>query len=334
MRFALTLLACGLVPSSALACPTGDAWVRVRLTGDWPPADRDSVLADLRAELDGRSIEVCDEAPDGDPAAPPLAEVALERPTDAQVSVSILVHDEVTDKRVGRDVSLEDVPEAGRPLTIALAVVELLRASWLELRMRDRPEPDAPVPAPVQRAIEEEELEPLRPRPPQASLGAQLIFEHATGGVTQLGGELRYLHWPIDELAVGVRVGGRGALTLSSDRGSVRPAVFGAGLDLRVALTPRLEVFYVGLEASALLMVVHFDAEGAAPVVGNATTDVALSVRGAVVGRVRLVDALGLELSLGAGAPVIALVATDGEAPLGGVADLELIAAAGLVLEL
>ncbi len=329
----LTLLSGGLAAGASADCPEGDAWVRVGVGEGWDESTREAVLADLRAELAPRRIEVCEEdAPDG---AAPLAEIRLERPDDGEVvSVLIEVRDAVTDKRVGRDVSLADVPEAGRALTIALAVVELLRASWIELRLRRAPAPARPVPAAVEEVVEEVEAEIAESGPPANGLGLAGLFEHSVGGLTQVGGALRYQRWLIDELAIGLSAGGRYGLPMRSDQGRIETMALSGGLDLRVAFSPRREVFYVGVDVSARLLVLRFAATGEAGFRGGEATDVGLSVRAAFLGRVRIADALGVEASIGVGVPVIALVAEDGDGPVGGLSTFEVVASLGPVLEL
>lgn len=326
-----------LAPAGARASCGGDApWVYVRVSDAWPAELRASILADLRAELDPLGIAACDTA-EADPASA-LAEVRLDRSESEVVNVVIEVHDAVTDKRVGRDIAWSEIPEAGRSLTIALAAVELLRASWIELRLRSAPEPARAVPEVVEEVVERD-VEPTEAPPPPSGpaengLSLSAVFEHSIGGLTQLGAALRYQRWLVDAFAVGVRVGGRYGLPLASAQGRIDTSVLSAGIDLRFAITPRDELVYLGLELSALLMVVRFDGQGGAGVTGIDATDVALSVRAGVLGRIRLADVLSLEAVIGAGVPVVGLVATDGEGPVGGVETFEITVMLGPVLEL
>ncbi|HEY6878377.1 MAG TPA: hypothetical protein VI299_10190, partial [Polyangiales bacterium] len=98
----------------------------------------DEVRTDLAAELAHRGIEVCDaSATDREPAA-----VITLTHTDSTVVIEL--DDHVTHKRVGRDLEIARLPANGRALAIAIAIDELLRASWAELSLRrSTPEEEA-----------------------------------------------------------------------------------------------------------------------------------------------------------------------------------------------
>lgn len=334
LRLAVLFTMLALPCSAAASCPSGEHWVRVRVGEGWDAQVREAVLADLQAELGPLGIEACTENIASD-APDALADVELGRDAEV-VSVVIEVRDAVTDKRVGRDVPLSDVAEAARPLTIALAVVELLRASWIELRLRSAPEPAREVPAVVEEAVaaDEEPPPPPPPGPAENALGLSAVFEHSVGGLTQLGGALRYQRWLIDELGVGLSFGGRYGLPMQSDQGRIETGALSAGVDMRVAISPRDEVFYGGFELGARVLVLRFDGSGEPGIDGSDATDVALSVRAAVLGRVRIADALGLEATLGVGVPVLGLLATDGEGVVGGVETFEVVVSLGPTLEI
>lgn len=106
------------------------------LTGDGlDPALFNEVRTDLAAELAHRGIDVCAPETPRDPAA-----IARLSATDATVVIEL--DDRVTHKRVGRDLTLERLPPNGRALAIAIAIDELLRASWAELTLRRDPPRD------------------------------------------------------------------------------------------------------------------------------------------------------------------------------------------------
>lgn len=85
----------------------------------------------LRAELHGRDIGVClgEEGDSANARRDPVAEILLH---DDGQTVTITIHDLVTDKRVERELDLASLPADTRLLAIATSVDELLRASWLE----------------------------------------------------------------------------------------------------------------------------------------------------------------------------------------------------------
>lgn len=73
--------------------------------------------------------------------APALARIAVE-PTDCSADPGvyrIAIDDVATHKRVERSVSLADVDDDARPRALALAIAELLRASWAELAYVEPP---------------------------------------------------------------------------------------------------------------------------------------------------------------------------------------------------
>jgi hypothetical protein len=71
-------------------------------------------------------------------------ELRVESCEPSAPAITVDIEDAATGKRVGRRIPLGDVLPVARSRAFALAVAELLRASWLELAM-----PDAP-PAPIQ----------------------------------------------------------------------------------------------------------------------------------------------------------------------------------------
>jgi hypothetical protein len=116
-----------------------------------------TVTIELRA--DGvESVDVSPEPLPRDPtsvAAKPLATVTLvAAPCTADAAdMEITIEDSATAKTVRRRLSLGDVARPARPRAIALAVAELLRASWSELRLPDAPPPSVPVPPSVRLAV-------------------------------------------------------------------------------------------------------------------------------------------------------------------------------------
>jgi hypothetical protein len=112
----------------------------------------------LTAELRADGVErVGIAGADGKPEeAPSLAvlEIRAEACDAPQRNVIVHVEDAATRKSLERRVQLTDVGEASRPRALALAVAELLRASWLELAMPDAPPPQAEVPQVVRQAVQ------------------------------------------------------------------------------------------------------------------------------------------------------------------------------------
>ena len=207
-------------------------------------------------------------------SAETLAEVIFEAPEGARASIR--VRDVVTRKEVVRVVRIGAVPADGRPLALALAADELLRASWAEILLARAPAPP-PEPPPQVRAVVEASLataptptagpapaepgpEPARPDtslPPRVdagrsfTLGAALAGEHAAGGLTLGGLDARFAVYPIDRLALTARLGARAALASTSADGSATATAFVGGAGLSIALLPRRGVLGVELPIRA-----------------------------------------------------------------------------------
>jgi hypothetical protein len=97
------------------------------------------IAGELATELQERGLAVC-ERPDEHHG--PAASVALSRVDAKHILVDI--DDHATDKRISRNVSLAALPDDGHALAVAVAVDELLRASWAELLLRPSQNPQMP----------------------------------------------------------------------------------------------------------------------------------------------------------------------------------------------
>src|SRR5207237_7403060 len=116
-------------PAAAAQCPATEPWVRIELrAAAWTSAARDRVLDDLRRTLAGQGIDAC--VSNDQPAADPLATLAIDLPPDGPARAEIEVRDAVTQKRVRREVDLAGIPPDGREVAIAIEADELLRATW------------------------------------------------------------------------------------------------------------------------------------------------------------------------------------------------------------
>ncbi len=316
-----------LVPQVVEACDGARPWVRVILEESWDESEL-SVLRDLRAELAVLHMDACTDGPDG---KVPLAEVLLGRAA-AVATVEIEIQDAVTHKYVGRSVPLDAVPEAARSLTVALAVVELLRASWIELRLQSASEPTAPVPEEVEQAVEGDVIRPPPepPAPPANALSLLGVGELALGGLGQAGGEVRYERWLFGPLSVALGAGARYGFPFDSSQGSVDARAFAGTVLLRLGLTSRRTPFTVGLEAGVGVLFLRFAGTPRAGFIAEERSDVAVSLRLGAYGRAQLVGPLAIDASFGVGVPVVGVVATDSTgAPLGGVTGVELLGTLG-----
>jgi len=312
----------------AAECTGDKPWVEA--ISSLPPAFTEAVRSDLRAGLAPSSIEVCRERPANGPDA--LASVSIEPARPGTARYTLQVTDSVTQKRVSRELSLENLPPDGRPFALAVAAEELLRASWAELALRGVHSPPTAAPPEVRAIVADAE----RRREPSArfvALGARVAFERFTGGQTHYGGDL------FGVLPLGRRVGGvvalgaRRSLPVRAPHGEIEASAFAAELGLAVALYQR-----GGLELSAFvsqrLLRLTFDAEPSPGATARTRTGlVAISRLGLALawGRPAL---LRLHSALGAGLPLHAFSAADADRTVTGASELELFASLGLALEL
>ena len=123
---------------------------------------------------------------------------------DARKSVRIWLSDAVTQKQVVR--TLEIPPEGFAEDVLALEIVELLRASLLELRLKKNSPPPSP-PSPIAQAIVDSAL-PFQPPPPsrairlEAGPQAQWLLDQDVGGWAGAGVSLWVTPWQRAELGL------------------------------------------------------------------------------------------------------------------------------------
>jgi hypothetical protein len=287
--------------------PAHGPWLRVGLDGDAFTAPlRARVLEQMAADLGERGIATCPTPVDG----APLGDVRLTftRPS----TLSIDLRDDVTQKQVSRTLSLAGVPRDALGLSIALAAEELLHASWIEAALTPEPTPGpVVVAAPVPAAIVESNARVVAqiPRAAVAYASIMAAADHATGGQTALGADIR-LMWG-GRFALGVRVGARAALDTTSEHGSIRQRELLLGIAGAYALVPRdarwggeifARVDALDLQLSAVA------SPGAEASSGSALAAVAT---GGVGGWLRLGGSWRAILEGGAGAPIHGVSATD-----------------------
>ena len=165
-------------PAEGHNSPCPGRHVLLHAAPDVPPELAREVQTDLATELGRRGLAVCSE---GQSTLEPAAIVNLSlREKDAIIELD----DRTTQKRVARDVRLDRVPPAGRALALAIAIDELLRASWAELTMREHEPEHMPEQAAVPEPASEPREAPPRERRPatRARLGAALGTLHSWQG--------------------------------------------------------------------------------------------------------------------------------------------------------
>jgi hypothetical protein len=317
-----------LLASSALADDAkrcGDdqrPWIRLATDG-FSPELRSVLLVQARASLAARGFDLC--LSDEESTTTPLATIRVTRAGE-DVATSIAVDDGVTKKRVARDLDLRSIPPDGRAMTIALALDELLRASWAELMLADAPV-KAPVPEGVREAIAAPAPAPAPPPPaPRVTwdVGAAMGGEHFGAGLDELGADVFGAYFPFSRLGLQARLGLRSGFEADGPRGTVGSTALAFALGPRVPLLPLSSRAGVDVLGEAILTRVTFAATPTAPGVRGSEKTVgagyaALGARGWLV-LVPSIRSLRAFMQVSAGVPIHTAYATDGDVRITGLA--------------
>lgn len=312
---AIALTAAMLASPRALAAdegaapcpPPGGSWLRVALQGDgFERPLREGVLRQMAADLAPHGVATCEAPAEG----APLADVALSLTRGRALSLEL--RDEVTHKRMARDLSLASVPPDALALSVALAAEELVHASWIEAALAPPPPPaPPPIPRPVPPAVTAANDAAIArmPRPFATQAAVMGAVEHASGGQTGAGADLR-IGWG-GRLALGARIGARAAPDVASAHGTVHARELLAGLSVGYALVARGAPGGVEVLVRADVLDVQLSADAAAG--GRASSGSALGVLagGGVGGWVGLGAPWRLVAEATLGAPLRAVTASD-----------------------
>lgn len=309
---------------------SGRPWVQVRASSDLPK-ELSAFVELLRAELSSRGLDLCEAADQGAPAPVAVVDVS---PQPQSVTLTVEVRDALTAKHVSRDVSLAAIPRDGRPLTVALAADELLRASWAELALKTAPPPARPVPVQVTRAVRDA----LPPPPAFASmpsarrlqLGVGFAWEHFAHGTTLYGADARLGARLTRRLEAAVRFGLRTGPSAAASDGAVHPSAWSAGLVAVVTLTPPEERWGVDAEGRADFERVTFVPTPRGAATGATQTDDALLTSLGPQGWFAVLPALRIGAEVLAVLPLRGVDATDAGTLVSGVAGLGWTAQVGL----
>jgi hypothetical protein len=311
-----------------VACGS-EASVLVRFVGeDWPPVLARDTREDLRAGLRVRGIGLC--TVEDTITVELVATVVLHwNPFDAPL-VSVEVQDELTNKRVLRDLRLVTIAPDARALALAQAADELLRASWVELRLQDAPEPARPAPKVVQETVQ---LPVVQSAPASQTkvLGARFAGEVYGGGLRLLGADAYMAFWLAEHLGLSVAIGARASARIQAPHGSIDASALTASAGLMVALWPREARFNV------LINLVGHVGELALTGRGNmvkvrSQSQMAFIASGRLDVRsiLRLTEGLQIELGLGPGLSLRAASAFDTGSAVMSTRGLELHGTLGL----
>lgn len=312
------------------ACGTeGHPWVRLDLTGaTFDEASSAELVTQLKVALAARFIDVC--GPTDAPSSPALATLEIAMHEGDRIALTVLVKDAITDKRVARDVDLTTIPNDGRPLTVALAADELLRASWAEVNLVGAPAPVRPVPREVSEAIAiDPDRLPSGVRARRFFVGVAGAAEHFTGGYDHAGADadLRVLLHPRvgAELAVGLR----SAFARNAPDGRVRGSaiVIAGGPLVRLLALPHVSL---DLEARFVVTSVRVTAEAHAGARPYESAGTALHVSAGPVLTFEIAPPLVVFVGATAGFPLRGLAITDGTERVGGISGAVLGSTLGL----
>jgi hypothetical protein len=310
-------------------------WVSLGFAdGSWPPGFAEKVLADLRAGLTSRGIDAC---PDdsGPLTQPPLATVRVAPLDQKSVAVTVEIRDAVTAKRVSRDVDLALVPPDGRAFAIAIAVDELVWASWAEIALARKSRKQAastPRAAPPPEVVEGVESE-LPPSGPAPKLGVRFATEHYLGGETLLGADAAVILPLGERFALDFDAGYRTGVGADAPHGDVHSSSVGFTAGGRYAFV-HASFADVGLALGLRAAVVRFRGSAGPGAEGTELSGLTLFARAGAFTGLRLAGPLALDAGFGAGAPLRALEATDTGQVVSGVSGAEFFAQLGFTVEL
>ncbi len=301
-------------PAHAAQSPPCGArgWPWVRLADDVlaPPFDaafRALLVAQLGAGLEARHIELC-AARDGTPGDGAASEVSLSAAQGDVVTVA--VRDAITGKRLAREVPLASVPRDARPLTLALAVDELLRASWVELALADAPTPEHPVPREIDVRV--------APERRRWDLGAALAVDHFGAGTIQTGFDIVVRGAPAPPIFIHFALGLRGGATTHAVDGDVRSTALDADVGVDLVMPPRVRRWEIALAVDGRLIHARFSGQPHIDARGDDAAATAIYLGAGLRGSVRLTRAFGLSLTGSFSVPVHAVDVYDGDARVAG----------------
>ncbi len=337
MRFSSYFVLTGLLaPAAALGATEGQEprvscaperpHVRVGFVGEWTDEVKAAALSDLGAALAPQQMGVCqdDSGPRGDKSVS-LVQVELREGQKVRIEVD----DSLTNKTVARAIVLEDARESSSALIVAVAIDELLRATWAELSIK-KEGPSESDKTPQEEPATQPPPDPVPPerfsRFPSHRVALAGALDAYVEGSVLFGANVVYGSHIGDLVEWSAFAGPRVVRAANaSNLGQVRAdaLAFGLQLDFPVIVTER---FFFGPHLSTAATHAWFRgraAEGEGDLVGER------EFKGwALTGRA----GLGARLHLGAafvsaqtrvGVPIVALEVTDGSRVIGGLTGLE-----------
>jgi hypothetical protein len=241
--------------------------------------------------------------------------------------VSIEVDDSLTSKTVARDIRLQDSTDSASALIVAVAIDELLRATWAELSIKQEPtEPSAPSPSPKEPEKIAPASEEVESNLPSHRLALEGAVDAYVEGSVFFGANIVYGSSFLGRMEWSAFAGPRVVRAKNaSDIGQVRAdaVTFGAGLGAPVIAT---EAFFFGPEVALAATHAWFRGRVASPGESGAQAEEfqgwALTARAGLGARVHW-GGIFLGAATRVGYPVVALTVLDDAGVVGGMTGLE-----------
>jgi hypothetical protein len=282
-----------------------------------------ALLDHLRAELAATNVTVTTAGAPGGSRANARLTVGPVRGNPRAISLEIQYLR--SGAAVQRTLDLSSVPPDGALLAVAVAVDELLRASWsLSGVEANPPRPMSTLPPP------NPALPP--PEPPRAEARLLMAGERQSGGHVTLGPDVVVAVALGSRVGIDVRGGWRHAGSRPAADGVIDSSAVIAGVGASVALPARAEAHRAGAELAARIDGAWVSMQGTARSGATAYSTTALGVAavGGVGGWVTLIQPLRLVAFVGWQVPLRSVSAGDGNQSAGVLFHPGFSAAAGI----
>lgn len=249
---------------------------------------------------------------------------------DDSGTLQVELDDRLTDKRVTRALPLQEFPEDSRPLALAVACDELLRASWLELSLAPKPQQPRPVPPAVTAQVRADLETAQRRVRSRRSLFARGAVNWYSGGVTMAGADVGVSRRLGPRWDIAFAIGGRRGRRIRSALGKARLS----GATLEAAL------HYTLLSGRDLNLQLLADTQGMLTYASADATTATASARAAAqptvhlhlgaTGHIRIAHGFGARWGLQVGLPVRSVSLEDSRGRLASTSGLALQVTLGL----
>lgn len=306
-------------------CEKGVAHVTLAFVGEWTGQVKDGALSDLSAALGPQRMGVCLHA-EGPTSDKSVSSVRVELLEGHRVKIE--VDDALTQKTVARDIRLDSPTDSASALIVAVAIDELLRATWAELSFKQEPPQES-----GPEALPSEKQKAGAPRPgdtetqgfPSQRLALEGAVDAFVEGSVFFGANIVYGR-SFEKIEWSAFAGPRLVRAKNaSELGEVRAdaLTFGAAVSMPLIAT---KAFYFGPELGLAASHVWFRGRAESTPDSPAEEDEfqgwGLTARGGLGARVHL-GAAFVGASVRVGYPLLALEVRDDSEVIGGMTGLE-----------